>query len=57
MLREDLLTQLRKWRTRGDIMILMMDTNKDVTDGAMCKQLQKADPNTKEVLFSQTRTK
>ena len=57
MFREDLLAQLRKWRTRGDIMILVMDTNKDVIDGAMCKQLNRADLNMKEVVFSQTRTR
>ena len=52
MFREDLLAQLRKWRTRGDIMILMMDTNKDVIDGAMCKQLNRADLSMKEVVCS-----
>ena len=38
-------------------MILMMDATEDVIDGAMCKQLHKADLNMKEVVFSQTRTK
>ena len=38
-------------------MILMMDADKDVIDGAMCKQLHKADLNIKEVVFSQTRTR
>ena len=52
---EDLLIQLRKWRIRGDRMILVMDTNKDVTDGAMYKQPHKADLNMKGVVFSQTR--
>ena len=43
--RENLLDQLRKWRARGDRMILMMDANKDVIDGAICKKLSKADLN------------
>ena len=34
----------------------MIDANKDVVDGAMCKQLRKAYLNMKEVVFSQTRT-
>ena len=38
-------------------MILMVDENKDVIDGAICKQLHKADLNMKEVVFSQTRTR
>ena len=42
---------------RGDRMILMMDANEDVNDGSMCKQLDKADLNMKEVVFLQTRTK
>ena len=57
MFREDLLTQLRIWRTRGDRIILMMDANEDVIDGAMCKQLNRAVLNMKEVVFSQTRTR
>ena len=57
MFREDLLTQLRKWRTRGNRMILTMNANGDAIDGAMRKQLNKADLNMKEVVFSQTRRK
>ena len=38
-------------------MILMMDANKDVIDGALCKQLHKADLSMKEAVFSQTRRK
>ena len=38
MFREDLLTQLRKWRARGDRALFMMDVHKDLIDGAMCKQ-------------------
>ena len=57
MFREDLLAQLRKWRARGDRMILMMDATMDVIDGAMCKQLSRADLNMKEVVFSQTGTR
>ena len=56
MFREDLLAQLRKQTVGGNREILMMDANKDVIDGARCKQLRKSDLNTKEVVFSQTRT-
>ena len=38
-------------------MIPMMNANKDVIDGAMCKQLNKADLNMRELVFSQTRTR
>ena len=57
MFREGSLTQLRKCRTRGDRMILMMDASKDVNGGEICKQLSKADLNMKKVVFSQTRTR
>ena len=57
MFQEDLLAQLRKWRAGGDNMIPMMNANKDVIDGAMCKQLNKADLNMRELVFSQTRTR
>ena len=57
MSRDNLLVKLRKWRAGEDRMILMMDTNKDVIDGAMCKQLNRADLIMKEVVFSQTRTR
>ena len=35
----------------------MMDADKDVIDGAMYKQLSKADLNMKEVVFSQTKVR
>jgi hypothetical protein len=54
MFREDLLTQLRKWRAQGDRAILMMDANEDVIDGAMCKQLGKDALKMREVVYSQT---
>ena len=38
-------------------MILMMDANEDVIDGALCKKLHKADLSMNEVVFSQTRRK
>ena len=38
-------------------MIIMMVANEGVIDGAVCKQLHKADLNTKEAVFSQTKTK
>ena len=43
MFRKDLLRQLRQWRSRGERMILIMDANKDVIDGVMCRQLRNAD--------------
>ena len=57
LFRKDLLTQLRKWRTKGNRIIPMMDANGDVIDGALCKQLHKADLSMNEVVFSQTRRK
>ena len=57
MFRDDLLAQLRKWRTRGDRTVLMMDANEDVIDGAMCRQLGEEDLNLREVVFSHTRAK
>ena len=38
-------------------MILMINANEDVIDGAMCKQLNRVDLNIKEVVFSQTRAR
>ena len=50
-------TQLRKWRTKGNRMILMIDAHEDVIDGALCKQLHKADLSMNEVFFSETKRK
>ena len=46
--------ELESWR--GQI-VLMMNANKDVIDGVMCKQLNKEDLSIKAVVFLQTRTK
>ena len=54
MLREDLLTQLRKWRVQGDREILVMDANEDVIDREMCKQLGNDALKMREVVYSQT---
>ena len=50
MLREDILAQLKKWRANEDRIVLMMDANEDVVDGAMCKQLGGEDLNLREVV-------
>ena len=55
MFREDLLSQLRKWRSNGDRVILMMDANEDVVDGVMCRQLSGEDLKMREVVHSTTR--
>ena len=39
MVRKDLLRQLKKWREKGDRVVLMMDANKDVIDGVIWRQL------------------
>ena len=57
MFREDLLAQLRKWRAKGDRIVLMMDANEDVVDGVMCRQLREEDINLREVVFAHTQTK
>ena len=54
MFREDLLTLLRKWRAQEDRVILMMDANEDVQDGAMCKQLRGDDLKMMEAVGTQT---
>ena len=38
MFHKDLLRQLRQWRSKRELMVLMMDANKDVTDGVMYVQ-------------------
>ena len=54
MFREDILTQLRTWRSKEDRAILMMDVNENMVDGAMCKHFGKDDLNMKGVEYSQT---
>ena len=54
MFQEDLLTQMRKWKAKGDSEILMMNANTDVIEGAICKQLGKDNLNMREVVYSQT---
>ena len=57
MFRDDLLAQLRKWRTKGDRIVLMMDANEDVVDGAMCRQSGEENLNLREVVFSHIQAK
>ena len=57
MFRDDLVAQLLKRRTNGDRIVLMMDANKDVVDGAMCRQLEEEDLNLREVVFLHTQAK
>ena len=53
MFQDDLLTQLRKWRAKGDRAILMMVAKKDVIGGEICKQFGKDNLNMREVVRSQ----
>ena len=57
MFRQDILAQLKKWRANEDRIVLMMDANEDVVDGAMCKQLGGEDLNLREVVYSRTEAK
>ena len=38
LFRYDLLAVLQKWQAKGDRVVLIMDTTKNVLHGAMCKQ-------------------
>ena len=57
MFREDLLGQLRKWRKNANRVVLMMDANEDVINGAICKQLSGEDLNLREVVNYHTGTR
>ena len=54
LFREDLLAVLRRWRGKGNRVVLIMDANKNVLHGAMCKQLTREDLRTREVVHSAT---
>jgi len=54
MFREDLLEILRRWRKNGDRVVLIMDANEHVIDGAMCKQLAGEDLQMREAVHSET---
>ena len=51
---EDLLAVLRRWRAKGDRVVLIMDANKNVLHGEMCKQLTQEDLQMREVVQSAT---
>ena len=52
--RKDLLRQLRQWRSKREQMVLMMEANKGVIDGVMCRQLRKADVGMREAVHTVT---
>ena len=54
MFRKDLLRQLRKWRDKGDRLVLMMDATEDVRDRALCKQLTDTDIQMREAVHHAT---
>ena len=54
MFSEDLLMILRRWQEKGDRVVLIMDANKHVIDGAICKQLAGDDLQMREVVHSET---
>ena len=41
LFRDKLCKELEHWRSLGDRIILMMDANKNVTDGILAKRLKK----------------
>ena len=55
MFSEDLLMILRRWQEKGDRVVLIMDANKHVIDGAICKQLAGDDRQMKDVVYSETK--
>ena len=55
MFREDFLAVLQRWRAKGDRVVLFMDANEHVMDGAMCEQLTGGDPQMREVVHSETK--
>ena len=54
MFRDDLLGLLRLWRSEGDRVILMMDANEHVINGALCRQLRGEDLRMSEAVHACT---
>ena len=55
MFREDLLAVLQRWQEKGDRVVLIIDVNEDVIDGAMFKQLASDDLQMREIVHSETK--
>ena len=53
MFREDLCRELRHWRSLGDQVLLMMDANENVLEGAMVKKMAKPDIGLRAAVHSQ----
>ena len=54
MFREDLCRELRHWRSLGDQVLLMMDANENVLDGAMVKKMALSNIGMRAAVHSQT---
>jgi hypothetical protein len=58
LFRQHLVKQIRKWRAEGDRIVLFMDHNEHVYDGALGKALSDSEGlNLQEVIFQHTGTK
>ena len=56
MFQEDTLAVLRRWQEKGDRVVLIMDANKHVMDGSMCKQLAGEDLQMRDAVNSETKS-